>query len=344
MSALRCEAVTLLGTQCSRDARSGNYCWQHGENKTSPININKLPKDIFTNLGEFTELKSITNLQKTKKASFPNLLLKKECGEISNFQNGLNELYRINPDIKSLIIYPNPKPFMEDNHILDMSQIAQFKKLEYLQMWINEFNPANLSKLKNLRELYLMDIEQYRSNIKRDKVNLSEIIDSLPKLEHFHLGEISPTQASQFGSNWIAPRNLKTLELTDTYNGKLSLKHFENITRIISRNNGATYNDNLIEEIHKNIEILNNLEVLEIPITTYLRKLKTDNLKFFKLSEDGLGNSDELINWNLHNLQYLSMSYADVLLEIGDILMNSKLDNLKYLDIHFLDFDLIDNI
>lgn len=26
----RCQAITKKGTQCSRKARSGGYCWQHG--------------------------------------------------------------------------------------------------------------------------------------------------------------------------------------------------------------------------------------------------------------------------------------------------------------------------
>ena len=26
----RCNAITKKGTQCSRSARSGGYCWQHG--------------------------------------------------------------------------------------------------------------------------------------------------------------------------------------------------------------------------------------------------------------------------------------------------------------------------
>ena len=159
----KCQATTKSGVLCSRDAELGRkFCWQHKNftntlaipNKITKKNFNlqNLPADLFGNIGGFLELKESVGIQQPLKLP-QNIYLTKTCAIIEKYdRKKLEQLYKINPKIKTIKPENERNKYLSDTiHMSVNRTISDNQRTHELVMYdfLYRYYQAELAKAKN---------------------------------------------------------------------------------------------------------------------------------------------------------------------------------------------------
>lgn len=354
--------ISATGQQCKRNAKIGSqFCWQHqGKNinvkfpkslkptkspksPKSPkntLNLKNLPKDIFTNLGQFLELKEIPKLINEVKLP-ENINLFKNCAIIeSPTKEKLLKLYQIAPNLKILTLSDLERyqsgMYDEKKNYFDIEPIANFKKLEVLAIEIPSSTIGRSRKLASVNWNLLFNLKYLAIDASFDSENqILEMIQNLPKLEHltFERNIFRIKSNSEYNAS---VSNSKTIEFKGESDWNFNFSIFSNVKRIIN-----SYPDTaFLTQLYK----IHSLEVLEISGTYGFNKSVGFNalrfpktIKYLKISFDKIYNQgdDGILDIEFENLEFLELYSSQDLIN-AEIFLNS-LRKIKYLYIKYIE-------